>query len=207
MLDEALSRLDETTEVTVGTDSKVAGRDAYELILTPRTADTLVGEMRFAVDGENGAAVAASVTALGESEPAFQIAFTQIDFSAPDAAVFAFAPGADVTVGEEGRGDAGHQRTADSRRDGDGCRDSPQSSARAGLLWSSCPGSRSPASRAGSRVSIPSRSRCWRPSPRPWQAAGLWRRRSFSMLITDDGRVLGGAVPVSRLVETAQTGL
>ena len=61
MLDEALTRLDETTEVTVGTDSRVAGRDVYELILVPRTADTLVGEVRFAIDGENGVALAASV--------------------------------------------------------------------------------------------------------------------------------------------------
>ena len=67
MLDEALTRLDETTEVTVGTDSRVAGRDVYELILVPRTADTLVGEVRFAIDGENGVALAASVTARGAS--------------------------------------------------------------------------------------------------------------------------------------------
>ena len=33
MLDQALARLDETTEVTVGTDARVAGRDVYELIL------------------------------------------------------------------------------------------------------------------------------------------------------------------------------
>ena len=101
MLDEALTRLDETTEVTVGTDSRVAGRDVYELILVPRTADTLVGEVRFAIDGENGVALAASVTARGASAPAFEIAFTQVDFSAPDPAVFAFEPGADITVTEK----------------------------------------------------------------------------------------------------------
>ena len=38
----------------VGTDARVAGRDVYELVLTPRTEDTLVGEIRFAIDGENG---------------------------------------------------------------------------------------------------------------------------------------------------------
>ena len=101
MLDEALTRLDETTEVTVGTDSRVAGRDVYELILVPRTADTLVGEVRFAIDGENGVALAASVTARGASAPAFEIAFTQVDFSAPDSAVFAFEPGADIAVTEK----------------------------------------------------------------------------------------------------------
>ena len=53
--------------MTVGTDARVAGRDVYELILTPRTDDTLVGEIRFAIDGENGVALAASVTARGAS--------------------------------------------------------------------------------------------------------------------------------------------
>ncbi len=101
MLDEALTRLDETTAVTVGTDSRVAGREVYELILVPRTTDTLVGEVRFAIDGENGIALAASVTARGASAPAFEIAFTQVDFSAPDPAVFAFEPGADITVTEK----------------------------------------------------------------------------------------------------------
>ena len=98
MLDQALADLDETTEVTVGTDARVAGRDVYELILTPRTEDTLVGEVRFAIDGENGVALAASVTARGAADPAFQTGFTQVDFSAPDPAVFAFTPGDDIAV-------------------------------------------------------------------------------------------------------------
>ena len=98
MLHQALATLDQSTQVTVGTDSRVAGRDVYELILKPRTADTLIGEMRFAVDGENGVALAASVTARGASAAAFEIAFTQVDFSAPDSAVFRFEPGSGIAV-------------------------------------------------------------------------------------------------------------
>ena len=83
MLDDALARLDETTEVTVGTDARVAGREVYELILAPRTEDTLVGELRFAIDGENGVALAASVTARGASEPAFEVAFSRVELRRP----------------------------------------------------------------------------------------------------------------------------
>ena len=54
VLDQALAKLDETTEVSVGTDARVAGREVYELVLEPRDADTLVGEISVAIDGENG---------------------------------------------------------------------------------------------------------------------------------------------------------
>jgi hypothetical protein len=101
LLDRALDRLDETTEVAVGTDGRVAGREAYELVLTPRTGETLVGEVRFAIDGENGAALAASITARGATDPAFSVGFTDVDFSAPDPSVFAFEPADDLTVTEE----------------------------------------------------------------------------------------------------------
>ena len=116
MLDQALADLDETTEVTVGTDARVAGRDVYELVLTPRTEDTLVGEIRFAIDGENGVALAASVTARGASEPAFQTGFTQVDFSAPDPAVFAFTPGEGITV-TQNEHRAAHRGAGPRRRD------------------------------------------------------------------------------------------
>jgi hypothetical protein len=101
LLDQALARLDETTAVSVGTDGRVAGREAYELVLEPRTEDTLVGEIRVAIDGENGAALAASITARGASDPAYSIGYSEVTFQAPDASVFAFAPADGMTVTEQ----------------------------------------------------------------------------------------------------------
>ena len=100
VLDEALAKLDESTDVSVGTDGRVAGREVYELVLEPRDDDTLVGEVSVAIDGETGVALAASVTARGAEEPAFSIAFTDISFGAPDASVFAFTPPEGTTVTE-----------------------------------------------------------------------------------------------------------
>lgn len=102
VLDEALAKLDESTEVSVGTDARVAGREVYELVLEPRDEATLVGEVSFAIDGETGVPLAASVTAAGADEPAFSVAFTDVSFEASDASVFAFTPpeGADVTEHE-----------------------------------------------------------------------------------------------------------
>ncbi|MFD4421306.1 outer membrane lipoprotein carrier protein LolA [Agromyces sp. NPDC058484] len=100
LLDEALAKLDESTAVSVGTDSRVAGREVYELVLEPRDADTLVGEVSIAIDGDTGVALAASVTARGAEEPSFGVAFTEVSFEAPDASVFAFIPPAGTTVTE-----------------------------------------------------------------------------------------------------------
>ena len=203
MLDQALADLDETTEVTVGTDARVAGRDVYELVLTPRTADTLVGEVRFAIDGENGVALAASVTARGAAEPAFQTGFTQVDFSAPDPAVFAFTPGDDITVTEK---DVALPTGAPERRRR---RRMPHAPVVYGEGWSAV-------------VELPTRPRGGRADVfsglDPEQLAMLesvttavdggrvLQTSLVTVLITDDGRVLAGAVPAARLVEAAQTG-
>ena len=102
VLDQALAKLDESTDVSVGTDARVAGREVYELVLEPQDDATLVGEVSVAIDGDTGVPLAASVTAVGADEPAFSVAFTDVSFEAPDASVFAFTPpeGAEVTEHE-----------------------------------------------------------------------------------------------------------
>lgn len=102
VLDQALSKLGESTDVSVGTDARVAGREVYELVLEPQDDATLVGEVSVAIDGDTGVPLAASVTAAGADEPAFSVAFTDVSFEAPDASVFAFTPpeGAEVTEHE-----------------------------------------------------------------------------------------------------------
>jgi outer membrane lipoprotein-sorting protein len=99
VLDQALAKLDESTDVSVGTDARVAGREVYELVLEPQD-DTLVGEVSIAIDGENGVPLAASVTARGAEEPAFSIAFADVSFEAPDASVFEFTPPEGTAVTE-----------------------------------------------------------------------------------------------------------
>ncbi|WP_243076645.1 hypothetical protein [Microbacterium sp. SS28] len=98
MLDHALAKLGDSTEISVGTDGRVAGRAVYELVLEPKDAASLVGEVRFAIDGETGAALAASVTARGADQPAFDVAFTDVSFAAPDPATLAYAPASGYTV-------------------------------------------------------------------------------------------------------------
>jgi hypothetical protein len=203
ILDQALASLDESTEVTVGTDARVAGREVYELILAPRAGDTLVGEVRVAIDGENGVALAASVTARGAGEPAFEIAFTQVDFAAPDPAVFVFEPAAGIAVTEERiplpSGDGQHEGQI------------PTDAATPVVIgegWSAVvelPNT----SEAGPDVfsGLDAEQQAMLENVTTAVDGGRVLQTSLvTVLITDDGRVLAGAVPAERLVEAAQTG-
>ena len=203
MLDHALATLDDTTDVTVGTDARVAGRDVYELILAPRTADTLVGEIRFAIDGENGVALAASVTARGASEPAFQTGFTQVEFSAPDPAVFAFTPGDDITVTQK---DIALPSGAPNH---DGTTSDAASPVVYGEGWSAVvemPGSGEPGAADVFAGLDPEQLALLNSVTTAVDGGRALQTSLVSVLITDDGRVLAGAVPAARLVEAAQTG-
>ncbi|WES64113.1 hypothetical protein P0L94_16795 [Microbacter sp. GSS18] len=202
MLDTALARLDETTEVTVGTDARVAGREVYELILEPRTADTLIGQVRFAIDGQNGAALAMSITARGAQAPAFELAFTDVDFSAPDPAVFAFEPGAGMTVAEK---DLAPPDGTEHGGDGTTPAATPVV---IGEGWSTVVEMQAaPAGEQGALTDLAPEQLAMLESVTTEVDGGRALQTSLmSVLITDDGRVLAGSVPTSRLVEAAQTG-
>lgn len=96
-----LAELDPSTTVSVGTDARVAGRSVYQLVLTPKTADTLVESVSIAVDSETGLPLQVTVLAQGQSTPALQVGFTAIDFEVPNAALFDFVPPAGATVTEQ----------------------------------------------------------------------------------------------------------
>lgn len=98
--DRLLDKLGGSTDFAVGTDSKVAGRTVYELLLTPKASGTLAESVSISVDSETGLPLQVSVAASGQEDPAVQIGFTAIDFSEPAADLFEFAPGDGVTVQE-----------------------------------------------------------------------------------------------------------
>ncbi|WP_427017674.1 LolA family protein [Pseudarthrobacter sp. P1] len=93
-----LSALDPSTDVALGAKVRVAGRAAYELVLTPRSTQTLVASVSLAVDGATGLPLDVTVRARGQEQPAFRIAFTSLTLGAPDPALFTFTPPAGATV-------------------------------------------------------------------------------------------------------------
>lgn len=93
-----LAQVETDAEVTVGTDRMVAGREAYELIITPDAVESTIESVSVSIDGENGFPLAVTVMAKGEADPVFEIGFSSISFAAPADSIFDFNPGADVTV-------------------------------------------------------------------------------------------------------------
>lgn len=96
---EALATLRTSSEVRVDGTAEVAGRPAYELVLTPAASErTLLREVRLAVDAEKRVPLRLTVLANGSTEPAFELGFTDLTFGQQDAALFSFTPppGAEV---------------------------------------------------------------------------------------------------------------
>ncbi|MEV1128912.1 hypothetical protein [Agromyces sp. NPDC049794] len=206
MLDRALAKLDETAEVSVGTDSRVAGREVYELVLEPRDAETLVGEITVAIDGETGAALAASVTARGSDEPAFSVAFTDVSFEAPDASVFDFTPpeGTEITEHVVTAPTLAEleQRKAEAEAGATGER-MPQPVVH-GEGWTTVvelPAGEGAASGLG-----PEASAMLDALTQGVDGGRVLSTSLVTVLLTDDGRVLAGAVTVDHLLDVAASG-
>ncbi len=93
-----LDAVEPTTQVSAGDPTVVAGREAYEVALTPQQDGTLIGSASMAVDAQTGAVLRVQVTAVGASSPAIDVGYTDFDPTAPSADVFALGtpPGATV---------------------------------------------------------------------------------------------------------------
>lgn len=96
----ALAAVDPSTTVSVRTSAYVAGRAAYELVLSPKSASSTVAEVVLAIDGATGTPLDVKITAKGATKPAIELGFTAVSFTAPAASTFQFTPPAGVTVKE-----------------------------------------------------------------------------------------------------------
>jgi outer membrane lipoprotein-sorting protein len=104
LADQVLKGLDPTTTVSLDAPARVADRPAYRLVLTPRTAGTLVSHVDLDVDATTGAALQVAVYGRGATAPAIKVGFTSVDLTAPAASTFTFTPPAGVKVTTLGEG-------------------------------------------------------------------------------------------------------
>ena len=219
-----LAKLDPSTEVTVGPDVQVAGRAAYNLILTPTSDATLVGSVAIAVDGESGLPLGVAVKARGQAEPAFSVAYTSLTLGAPDSAIFNFTPPPGATVEEIPLPD--HKAAAMPPSDAAAAK-AAKRPAVTGTGWASVlefpagamvlPGQ----AQSQDGAPDPATANPLRPGPSDPEgtrsgAAALLEQAAVAVpggrlvstslvnvLILDDGRVLAGSVPLERLQAAA----
>ena len=102
----ALEAIDPSTEVTTSGVGTVAGRDVYELVLTPRDPETLVARVALSMDAETNVPLRVRVYSTAIPDPAFEVGFSSVDYATPDASLFEFTPPPGATVTEHAAPDA-----------------------------------------------------------------------------------------------------
>ncbi|MBG0740256.1 hypothetical protein IV500_12780 [Paeniglutamicibacter antarcticus] len=194
-----LAALDASTTVTVGQDTSVAGRPAYALVLTPRSADTLVGSVSIAVDSQTGLPLSVAVQARGQEKPAFRLVFTDLVLQAPSADLFAFTPPPGAHITQRTRPQQADERPpGEPRAPGGNSGSATPAHTVSGQGWDTVialPATAMPADLTASPL-----------LGHAAQAVDGGRLISTSLvnvLLTNDGRIFAGSVPLARLQSAA----
>ena len=109
-----IALISKDSTVKVDGTATVAGRSAYELVLAPKPGErTLLREVRIAVDSQTKIPLQLSVLANGSAQPAFQVGFSKLDLAAQDPSLFTFTPPAGAKVTTEDPKDNKVAKTAD----------------------------------------------------------------------------------------------
>ncbi|MFJ2898144.1 outer membrane lipoprotein carrier protein LolA [Streptomyces sp. NPDC087218] len=110
LAEQLLETAGPTTSVTVDGTARVAGRDAYKLVLKPKQGGSTIGSATVAVDAENGVPLKFTLLASAGGKPVVDAGFTEVDFAKPDASLFTFTPpkGTEVTEADDAK--AQHER-------------------------------------------------------------------------------------------------
>ena len=108
-----------STAVSVTTPDRIAGHDAYQLVLAPHAATSTIDHVAMAIDATNGFPLQVAAWAKGATKPAIQLGFVKLSYAKPSGS-FTFTPppgshtassaaatGAErPQLASEGRGDA-----------------------------------------------------------------------------------------------------
>ena len=197
---KAIADLRASSTVAVDGTASVAGRNAYELVLTPApTERTLLREVRVAVDAEKRMPLRLVVLATGSTEPVLQVGYSELAFGPQDPALFTFTPPPGATVTDEPAKDPAEQARTAATTVGDG--------------WDTVKIMRKPADTAPdtaapnaatpdpARPDAPDLSSVGTPVTGSWGSGRLITTSVGSAIVTDDGRVAAGAVPEQVLTE------
>jgi outer membrane lipoprotein-sorting protein len=207
----ALDAIKPTTQVFATGTATVAGRPAYQLVLQPRDKGSLIGSVRIGIDGATHVPTSFQVMSR-TGATAFQVAFTHFDPTRPGAAQFRFNPPPGTKVKQQNGPSAGPdtqlpQGMPQGMPDGmQGMAGSaaPQaighgwtsvlvadlgSKALSGLEQNAGPASGQLARVLGALPTVSG----------PWGTGHVFQGTIFSAVLTNDGRVAVGAVPVGRV--------
>jgi len=101
--DQFLKAADPTSSVTVDGTARVAGRDAYRLVVKPKQKGSTVGSATVAVDAKNGVPLKFTLSSSSGGKAIVDVGFTEVHFTKPAASSFTFTPpkGTEVTEADD----------------------------------------------------------------------------------------------------------
>jgi outer membrane lipoprotein-sorting protein len=198
-----IADLRKTSTVSVEGTTEVAGRSAYQLVLTPLpTERTLLREVRVSVDAEKRLPLQLSVLATGSPQPALTIGFSDITFGPQDQSLFTFTPPPGTTVkdaparGQNGQGDHGTPPAGAQapRTVGDGWD-------RVVIAQRPAAAPNQPDQAKPDQPGQPDLSALGTPVSGPWGQGRLITTAVATAIVTSEGRIAAGAVPEQVLSE------
>jgi hypothetical protein len=201
--DRALAAVGKSTTVRVDPTGRVAGRDAYELVLSPKDRRSLVGQVRVALDGKTYVPLRVQVYPRGGNSPAAQIGFTSVTFTKPAASNFSFKPPAGAKVVDK---TAAPEKTTP---EGNNKPHKPGGMPSAGQKtigsgWTTVQQLSLPQKVQGKdNGMMAALQKAATPVHGSWGSGRVLRTKLLSALLTDDGRVYVGAVTPDVLTEAA----
>ena len=207
--DQALAAISPTTKVSTTGAAKVAGRDAYELVLSPKDTASLVGQVRLAIDAKTHIPLRVDVYAKNATNPAIRVAFQQISFTTPDAQQFKFNPPPNAKVTEASKQQE-QKKATDAQQKAAAAQKSKLAAEPTviGKGWTSIvelklPAAKSSTSGKGDAAQLQAGLNMLPKVSGAWGSGHLLSGSLFSALITDNGRVFIGAVTPAALEQAA----
>lgn len=188
-----LAAMDPSTQVRVQLGEVVADRSAYDLVLTPRTAETKVGSVHISVDGATKMPLAVQVFPRGSTSAAIDVEFTSIRFAPQAERNFAFSPPPNAQVVQEARP---HNATSAGAKTG---HTAPTST---GSGWATVV-RLAPGKATLTKARIGRLLKVMTPVSGSWGRGHLLDATLVSLLVTDNGRIFAGAVPPASLYAAA----
>ncbi|MEU8521579.1 DUF2092 domain-containing protein [Streptomyces sp. NBC_01216] len=208
LADELLRVADGTTSITVGGTAKVAGRDAYQLVVKPKQSGSTVESVKVAVDAATGTPLKFTLRSASGGKPVVDAGFTKIDFGKPAASSFAAPSGARITEGfPEGEDKAprglGGLGDLTGLEDGDGVNVIGEGWTAIARLDTGTP--------APEDSEIPAEARGFLDAlgdkvSGKFGTGTVFSTKLVNALMTDDGKVYVGAVTKDALVDAANAG-
>ncbi|MFB7271471.1 outer membrane lipoprotein carrier protein LolA [Streptomyces sp. NPDC056244] len=206
--EQALKASGDTTSVSVDGTARIAGRDAYQLLIKPKQSGSTVGSIKIAVDAETGTPLKFTLTPSSGGKAVLDIGFTTVDFAKPAASTFDFTPpkGAKVTQGEE------HEAPEIPKGDVDAFKESGSQKV-IGKGWNAVyelttPGGTDVPSAASGSGDLPAEAQSFLDAlgdkvSGKFGSGTVYKTRLVNALLTDDGKVYVGAVTKDVLVKAA----